>query len=146
MARLDEVVAARRQPGTDGRPGDRRQPGKYTEDSPPPGRIKRSRRLLSKVEVRLDGIHRGCRTGRGRIRSGGDGRPFACVIGRKRSAKADRLEKQLRLMLVPKDPNDDKDVIVEINGAVGGDQATIWAGDPSVCISTMSGPRAGGSR
>ncbi len=46
-----------------------------------------------------------------------------------RSAEADRLEKQLRLMLVPKDPNDDKDVIVEIRGAVGGDEAAIWAGD-----------------
>ena len=32
-------------------------------------------------------------------------------------------------MLVPKDPNDDKDVIVEIRGAVGGDEAAIWAGD-----------------
>jgi len=32
-------------------------------------------------------------------------------------------------MLVPKDPNDDKDVIIEIRAAVGGDEAGIWAGD-----------------
>ena len=46
-----------------------------------------------------------------------------------RQAEADRLEKRLRVMLVPKDPNDDKDVIIEIRGAVGGDEAAIWAGD-----------------
>jgi peptide chain release factor 1 len=46
-----------------------------------------------------------------------------------RAAVADGLENKLRLMLVPKDPNDDKDVIVEIRAAVGGDEAGIWAGD-----------------
>jgi peptide chain release factor 1 len=46
-----------------------------------------------------------------------------------RTEAATRLEKRLRVMLVPKDPNDDKDVIVEIRGAVGGDEAAIWAGD-----------------
>lgn len=39
------------------------------------------------------------------------------------------LEEQLELMLVPKDPNDDKNVIVEIRGAAGGDEANIFAGD-----------------
>ncbi len=51
------------------------------------------------------------------------------AIAAERSATAVRLEKRLRVMLVPKDPNDDKDVIVEIRGAVGGDEAAIWAGD-----------------
>ncbi|OFW65724.1 MAG: peptide chain release factor 1 [Actinobacteria bacterium RBG_16_68_21] len=46
-----------------------------------------------------------------------------------RREAAERLEKRLRVMLVPKDPNDAKDVIVEIRGAVGGDEAAIWAGD-----------------
>ena len=32
-------------------------------------------------------------------------------------------------MLVPKDPNDDKDVIVELRAAVGGDEAALWASD-----------------
>ena len=50
-------------------------------------------------------------------------------IAEERLATAERLEKRLRVMLVPKDPNDDKDVIVEIRGAVGGDEAAIWAGD-----------------
>ncbi len=32
-------------------------------------------------------------------------------------------------MLVPKDPNDDKDVIIEVRAAAGGDEAALWAGD-----------------
>jgi len=39
------------------------------------------------------------------------------------------LEETLELMLVPKDPNDEKNVIVEIRGAAGGDEANIFAGD-----------------
>ena len=46
-----------------------------------------------------------------------------------KAAEAERLEKSLRVMLVPKDPNDEKDVIIEIRAAVGGDEAGIWAGD-----------------
>jgi peptide chain release factor 1 len=46
-----------------------------------------------------------------------------------RAEVAKRLEQKLRVMLVPKDPNDDKDVIVEVRAAVGGDEAAIWAGD-----------------
>ena len=40
-----------------------------------------------------------------------------------------KLEEDLREMLIPKDPNDDKNIIVEIRGAVGGDEANIFAGD-----------------
>ena len=39
------------------------------------------------------------------------------------------LESQLRELLLPKDPNDDKNIIVEIRGAAGGDEANIFAGD-----------------
>lgn len=39
------------------------------------------------------------------------------------------LEEQLRELLLPKDPNDDKNIIVEIRGAAGGDEANIFAGD-----------------
>ena len=39
------------------------------------------------------------------------------------------LEAQLRRALVPKDPNDDKDVIVEIRAGTGGDEAALFAGD-----------------
>ena len=39
------------------------------------------------------------------------------------------LEEQLKLLLLPKDEDDDKDVIVEIRGAACGDEANIFAGD-----------------
>ena len=35
------------------------------------------------------------------------------------------MEEQLKLLLIPKDPNDEKDVIVEIRAAAGGDEAAI---------------------
>lgn len=40
-----------------------------------------------------------------------------------------KLESNIEVMLLPKDPNDDKNVIVEIRGAAGGDEANIFAGD-----------------
>ncbi len=39
------------------------------------------------------------------------------------------LERELEKLLIPKDPNDGKNVIVEIRGAAGGDEANIFAGD-----------------
>ena len=39
------------------------------------------------------------------------------------------LESKLEILLIPKDPNDSKNVIVEIRGAAGGDEANIFAGD-----------------
>jgi peptide chain release factor 1 len=39
------------------------------------------------------------------------------------------LEEEIRLAMVERDPNDDKNVIVEIRGGAGGDEAGIWAGD-----------------
>ncbi len=39
------------------------------------------------------------------------------------------LESELRVLLLPKDPNDDKDVIMEIRGGAGGDEASLFAGD-----------------
>lgn len=41
----------------------------------------------------------------------------------------EKLEKELEVLLLPKDPNDDKNIIVEIRGAAGGDEANIFAGD-----------------
>ncbi|WP_335871459.1 peptide chain release factor 1 [Bacillus sp. 2205SS5-2] len=39
------------------------------------------------------------------------------------------LEARLKILLVPKDPNDDKNVIMEVRGAAGGDEAALFAGD-----------------
>ncbi len=43
--------------------------------------------------------------------------------------KRKQMESDFEIMLLPKDPNDGKDVIVEIRGAAGGDEANIFAGD-----------------
>ncbi|WP_428117464.1 peptide chain release factor 1 [Candidatus Poriferisodalis sp.] len=45
------------------------------------------------------------------------------------SQRAAELEEQLKLLLLPTDPNDARDVIVEIQGAEGGEEANIWARD-----------------
>lgn len=41
----------------------------------------------------------------------------------------EEVNKKLEIMLLPHDPNDEKNVIVEIRGAAGGDEANIFAGD-----------------
>lgn len=41
----------------------------------------------------------------------------------------EKLTSELEILLLPKDPNDGKDVIMEIRGAAGGDEANIFAGD-----------------
>jgi len=50
-------------------------------------------------------------------------------LAAERRSDMERLEEELRLALVPTDPNDEKDVIVEIRSAAGGDEAALWAGD-----------------
>jgi peptide chain release factor 1 len=44
-------------------------------------------------------------------------------------ATASRLESELRVLLLPKDPNDDKSVIVEIKAGEGGEESALFAGD-----------------
>ncbi|MCK6259232.1 peptide chain release factor 1 [Fictibacillus sp. KIGAM418] len=43
--------------------------------------------------------------------------------------KIEEYTQQLKILLLPKDPNDDKNVIVEVRGAAGGDEAALFAGD-----------------
>ena len=40
-----------------------------------------------------------------------------------------KLDGELEILLIPKDPNDGKNVVIEIRGAAGGDEANIFAGD-----------------
>ena len=46
-----------------------------------------------------------------------------------RATEVETVDMELRKLLVPKDPDDDKDVIVEIRAAAGGDEAGLWASD-----------------
>lgn len=41
----------------------------------------------------------------------------------------EQLEAKLKLLLLPQDPNDDKNIMLEIRAGTGGDEASIWAGD-----------------
>jgi peptide chain release factor 1 len=43
--------------------------------------------------------------------------------------RIEQIEEQIRLAMVERDPNDEKSVIVEIQGGAGGDEAGLWAGD-----------------
>ena len=54
---------------------------------------------------------------------------FAKEQRKEDQAKMERMEDEFQALLLPKDPNDDKNIIVEIRGAVGGDEANIFAGD-----------------
>jgi peptide chain release factor 1 len=45
------------------------------------------------------------------------------------SAQIAELDEKLKVLLLPKDPNDDRDVVVEIQGAEGGEEAALFAGD-----------------
>ena len=40
-----------------------------------------------------------------------------------------KLEEEIKILLLPKDPNDDKNIIMEIRGAAGGDEASLFAAD-----------------
>ncbi len=44
-------------------------------------------------------------------------------------ARGEELEKELKILLLPKDPNDDKNVIVEIRAGAGGDEAALFAAE-----------------
>lgn len=45
------------------------------------------------------------------------------------TARQQGIEESITLMLLPKDPNDDRNVMLEIRAGTGGDEASIWAGD-----------------
>lgn len=45
------------------------------------------------------------------------------------SERIEELEARLKILLIPKDPNDEKNVIMEVRGAAGGDEAALFAGD-----------------
>jgi peptide chain release factor 1 len=55
--------------------------------------------------------------------------PELAAMASELEAEVARLEEELKLALVEKDPADERDVIVEIRPGVGGDEAALWAGD-----------------
>ncbi len=59
---------------------------------------------------------------------GGEDEELRTLLNGSRERIAE-LEEQIRLAMVSRDPNDDKHVLVEIQGGAGGDEAGLWAGD-----------------
>ncbi len=62
------------------------------------------------------------------LAEGGEDAELRALLDSSR-AHLDRLEEEIRLAMVERDPNDDKNVIVEIRPGAGGDEAALWAGD-----------------
>ena len=54
---------------------------------------------------------------------------FAKETIKELSGKVELMYDEIKIMLIPKDPNDNKNIICEIRGAAGGDEANIFAGD-----------------
>jgi len=63
--------------------------------------------------------------------SGGDEemREMASLEIEDLEGKIEQLEQRLKILLLPRDPNDDKNIMLEIRAGAGGDEASIWAGD-----------------
>jgi peptide chain release factor 1 len=58
-----------------------------------------------------------------------DMRHMAQEEERQLTTRKEQIERELKLLLIPKDPNDDKNIILEIRAGTGGDEAGIFAGD-----------------
>ncbi len=56
------------------------------------------------------------------------------------------LEQEMKILLLPKDPNDEKNVIVEIRAGAGGDEAALFALRSIGCMCIMQSPDAGRRR
>ena len=63
--------------------------------------------------------------------AGGDEelREMAAEEVKELQASIESLEQKLKILLLPRDPNDDKNIMLEIRAGTGGDEASIWAGD-----------------
>ncbi len=54
---------------------------------------------------------------------------MAALEAEELAQKLDQLEARLKILLLPRDPNDEKNIMLEIRAGTGGDEASIWAGD-----------------
>ena len=75
------------------------------------------------------------------LAEGGEDAELRDMLGASRE-RIEQLEEEIRLAMVERDPNDEKNVIVEIQGGAGGEEAGMWAGDLFRML-TRYGERAG---
>ncbi len=60
---------------------------------------------------------------------GGELKDLAVMENKDLTGQLSQLERKLKILLLPKDPNDDKNILLEIRAGAGGDEAGIFAGD-----------------
>ncbi len=58
-------------------------------------------------------------------------------------AELEEAQERLRRLLIPRDPDDGRNVILEVKAGAGGDEAALFAGDLCACICVMPSIRAG---
>jgi peptide chain release factor 1 len=120
-ARYEEVESAMASPEVTGDPDRLRDLGKAYAQL---GEVVRPYRELRSVLAQSD-------EARAMVADDGDAE-LATYVGEevtRLEVRAAELRARLELLLVPKDPNEGKDVIVEIRGGTGGQEAALWAGD-----------------
>lgn len=64
------------------------------------------------------------------LEEGGLDKDFKEIVEEQMTTSRDEIERlgeELKILLLPKDPNDDKNVIIEIRGGAGGDEAALFA-------------------
>ena len=62
------------------------------------------------------------------------------------NAQRGRIIDELKILLIPKDPNDDKNVLVEIRAGTGGEEAALFARSCTGCTRATPSARDGSSR
>ena len=56
--------------------------------------------------------------------------------------RKEQLENELQILMLPCDPNDEKNIFLEIRAGTGGDEAALFAGDPILPITSTAIPRS----
>jgi peptide chain release factor 1 len=57
--------------------------------------------------------------------------------------RKEELESRLKILILPKDPNDNRNVILEIRAGTGGEEEALFAADCFECMAAMPSPRGG---
>ncbi len=113
---------------------------RYAELGREYGRIDRARSLAVEYRRVLDDL-----SGARELVEEGDADEEIQGLVREAPAELDRLAEEIRLAMVEGDPNDAKNVIVEIRAGTGGDEAALFAGDLLRMLTRYAGERGFGA-
>jgi len=119
--RLTEIEAEWSKPEVAADPGRSKSLGREQARIGP---IVENHRRLKVVQEQLEAVRRDLHA-----ESDPELKDLAREIIAENEAEEARLHEELRVQLLPKDPNDDRDVIIEIRGGTGGEEAALFAAD-----------------